>query len=68
MNKGMDRSLTLVNGGVEEETKKVQIDRYKYFERQLEIDLEMTKINMQALACYRTIPFDRLIEQIDRID
>ena len=28
MNKGMDRSLTLVNGGVEEETKKVNIDRY----------------------------------------
>ena len=46
----MDRSLTLVNGGVEEETKKVQIDRYKYFDRLLEIDLEMTKINMQALA------------------
>ena len=65
MNKGMDRSLTLVNGGVEEETKKVDIDKYiyvgiqkkqidrsKYFDRQLgiEIDLEMTKINMQALA------------------
>ena len=26
----MDRSLTLVNGGVEEETKKVDIDKYIY--------------------------------------
>ena len=29
----MDRSLTLVNGGVEEETKKVQIDRYIHIHR-----------------------------------